>query len=363
MTQQVTMDQTKAEAFVGKVLADTTGMTVTLMAHLGDRLGIFKELAANGPATNDQLAGRAGINERYAREWLSAMACAGYLEYDPVSSQFTLPAEHAPVLAQEYGPFFFGGTHQMLVGMLGVLDKVERAFRDGGGVPQSAYHDHFWCGLERFTGAWFENLLVDAWIPAVPDVQAKLENGATVANVCSVADVGCGWGRALIKLAQTYPNSRYVGYDIFEPTIAEAAANSEKAGVSDRVSFRHLDVAEGLPEQYDVITTFDVIHDMVNPRGALQAIRQALKPDGTYLLLEINCSDKLEENFGPIGALFYSVSVLYCMSTSLAENGEGLGTCGLPPSKVRELCEEAGFSSVRQLPLENPFNILYEIKP
>lgn len=115
--------------------------------------------------------------------------------------------------------------------------------------------------------------------------------------------------------------------------------------------------------EYDVITTFDVVHDMADLRGALRAIRQALKPDGTYLMLEVNCSDKLEENFGPIGALFYSVSILYCMSTSLAANGEGLGTCGLPPSKVRELCEEAGFSSVRQLPLENPFNILYEIKP
>ncbi len=363
MTQPASLDQAKVDAFVGKVLADTSGTAVTLMAYLGDRLGLFKELAANGPATSTQLAERAQINERYAREWLSAMACAGYLEYDPTSSRFTLPPEHAPALAQEYGPLFFGGTQEMLVGTLGVLDKVEHAFRDGAGVPQSAYHDHFWCGLERFTGSWFENLLVDAWIPAVPDVQAKLQNGAKMANVCAVADVGCGWGRALIKLAKTYPNSHYVGYDLFEPTIVKATANSEKAGVSERVSFKQLDVVEGLPEQYDVITTFDVIHDMVNPRGALKAIRRALKPDGTYLLLEVNCSDKLEENFGPIGALCFSVSVLYCMSTSLAQKGEGLGTCGVPPAKVQELCSEAGFSSVRQLPLENPFNILYEIKP
>lgn len=290
------------------------------------------------------------------------MACAGYLEYDPASSSFTLPPEHAQVLAQEYGPFFFGGIHQELVGTLGVLDQLEGAFRNGGGVPQSAYHDNFWCGLERATGAWFENLLLDVWIPAVPEVQAKLQNGAQMANVCNVSDVGSGWGRALIKLAQAYPNSCYVGYDIYEPMIAVATANSEKAGVSDRVSFKHLDVVEGLPEQYDLITTFDVIHDMVDPRGALKAIRQALKPDGTYLLLDINCSDKLEGNFGPLGALFYSVSMLYCMTTSLANDGEGLGTCGLPPSKVQELCEEAGFSSVNQLPLENPFNILYEVK-
>ncbi len=360
MTDEAAVDQTKMEAFLHKVLGDTSSTTVTLMAYLGDRLGLFKDLSANGSATSNQLAERTGIQERYAREWLNAMACAGYLEYESESQSFTLPPEHAPILAQEYGPFFFGGTHQMLIGMLGVLDQIERAFRDGKGVPQSAYHDHMWCGLERFTGSWFENLLVQEWIPAVPDVQAKLQNGA---NMASVADVGSGWGRALIKLAQTFPNSRYVGYDIYEPMAAEANARAEEAGVSDRVSFTHLDVVEGLPEQHDVITTFDVLHDMADPRGALRAIRQGLKPDGSYLLLEINSSDKLEENFGPLGAMFYSVSVLYCMTTSLANNGEALGTCGLPPSKVKEFCEEAGFSSVRQLPLENPFNILYEVKP
>jgi hypothetical protein len=132
--------------------------------------------------------------------------------------------------------------------------------------------------------------------------------------------------------------------------------------VTDRVSFKQLDVVGGLPEQYDVITTFDVVHDMANPRGALRAIREGLKPDGTYVMLEINSSDKLEENVGPIGAMMYSLSVLYCMTTSLANNGAGLGTCGLPETKVREYCGEAGFSSVRRLPLENPFNILYEIK-
>jgi SAM-dependent methyltransferase len=178
-----------------------------------------------------------------------------------------------------------------------------------------------------------------------------------------VADVGCGHGRALITLAHAFPNSRYVGYDVFAPAVARAQANAEAAGVTERVQFRTLDVVQGLPEPYDLITTFDVGHDMVNPRGALRAIRQALRPDGTYLMLEINCHDTLEANAGPLGALFYSASVLYCMTTSLAHGGEGLGTMGLPESKVRALCTEAGFSSVRRLPLENPFNTLYEITP
>ncbi len=362
MTNQSDFDQTKMEAFVGKVLGDTSGMTVMLMAHLGDRLGLFKALADNGPVTSGELATRAGINERYAREWLSAMTCAAYLDYDPEGARFMLPPEHALVLAQDDGPVFFGGTHQMLVGMLGVLDRLEQAFCEGGGVPQSSYSDHMWCGLERVTGTYYENLLLQKWVPAMPDVQAKLENGAAVADMTGVADVGSGNGRALIKLAQAFPSSNYVGYDVFEPAIAMATANAEVAGVTDLVSFRHLDVVDGMPQQYDVITTFDVIHDMANPRGALRAIREGLKPDGTYVMMEINSSDKLEENVGPLGAMFYSISVLYCMTTSLANNGEGLGMCGLPESKVREFCAEAGFSSVRRLPLENPFNVLYEIK-
>ena len=356
MTTQPTIGQAKTEAFLGKVLSDTSGMTVTILASIGDRLGLFKQLA-HGPATSWQLAARADINERYAREWLAAMASAGYLAYDPVSEQFTLPAEHLPVLAQENGPIFFGGMHQMLVGMIGPLNQLMQAFQHGGGVPQSAYDHNLWDGLERLTADWFENLLIPVWLPAMPEVQAKLERGALV------ADVGCGRGKALIKLAHAFPRSRYVGYDSFEPAIEEATTRAQVAGVADRVRFDQRDVSAGLPQQYDVITTFDVIHDAINPRGLLRAIHQALHPDGRYVCLDINCSEHLEDNAGPLGSLFYGVSVLYCMTTSLSGQGEGLGTAGLPEGKLSELCMEAGFSSVRRVPLENPFNNLYEILP
>ncbi len=357
MTTQQSIDQAKAEAFVGKVLADTTSLAVTVMSSIGDRLGLFKSLARQGPATSEELADRAHVNERYAREWLGAMASAGYLEYDPASRRFTLPPEHVPVLAQEGGPVFFGGVQQEMVGLVGPFNQLLEAFRSGGGVPMEAYDPSAWEGVARFTNGWFENLLVPVWLPAMPDVQAKLEHGARI------ADVGCGQGRALIKLAQTYPQSRYVGYDNFAPGIEQATANAGAAGVADRVRFEHRDVSEGLPEQYDVITTFDVVHDAVNPRGLLRAIRNGLQPDGRYVCLEINSSDKLEENAGTLGAFFYSCSVLYCMTTSLAHHGEGLGTVGLPESKMRELSAEAGFSHVRRVPMENPFNILYEVTP
>jgi 2-polyprenyl-3-methyl-5-hydroxy-6-metoxy-1,4-benzoquinol methylase len=357
MTTQPAIDQEKAEAFVHKAFGDVSGAAVTIMCSLGDQLGLFKDLHTNGPATSSELAQRTGVQERYAREWLSSMAAAGYLTYDPSSRRFTLPAEHAAVLAQEGGPVFFGGMYQQLPAMLNIYEQLLDAFRQGGGVPQAAYGERFWDGFERFSGGWFENLLLPVWLPAMPAVQAKLESGALV------ADVGCGRGRALIKLAQAFPNSRFTGYDAYAPTIDRATANAKAAGVADRVTFHKRDVAQGLSEQFDIITTFDVVHDAVDPRGLLKAIRQALKPDGIYVCLEINCADRLEENIGPLGGMFYAVSSMYCMTTSLAGNGEGLGTMGLPESKLDELCREAGFSSVRRVPVDNPFNALYEVTP
>lgn len=348
------VDQAKTEAFLGKVLADNTGLLVTVMASIGDRLGLFTALG-QAPATSAELATRTTVNERYTREWLSAMTCAEYLEYDPATRRFSLSPEHALVLAQESGPFFLGGLPQHLVGLVGPIKQVMHSFRFGGGVPYSAYDYSTWEGLERLSNGGFENELVPVWLPAMPAVQEKLERGALV------ADVGCGHGRALIKLAQTYPKSRYVGYDVFAPFVARATENAQTAGVADRVRFQHLDAAAGLPERYDVITTFDVVHDAVSPRQLLQEIYNALQPDGHYVCTDSRCSDKLEENVGTLGAAYYSVSVLYCMTTSLAGQGEGLGTMGLPEPKLRALCTEVGFSNVRPIPIENPLSSLYEI--
>ena len=356
-------DQAKAAAFAGRAMSDASSAAVMVMAYLGDRLNLFKTMADCGQLSSSELAAQANVNARYVQEWLSAMACAGYVEYDPAAAKFTLPPEYAPVLAQEAGPYFMGGLYQDLMGVIEPVDEVARAFKVGGGVPQSVYGDKAMCGLDRMTSAWYENFLLQVWMPSVPDVEAKLRQGGTVAAVTNVADVGCGFGRALVKLAQAFPQSEYVGYDIHHPMIEHARALAQEAGVTDRVRFEQRDVEQGLPGQFDLVTSFDVLHDMVDPRAALRAIRRSLKPDGTYLLLEINCSDKLEENAGPIGAILYSISVLYCLTVSLAHGGEGLGTCGLPPSKVDEFCRAAGFSEIRRLPVDSPLNILYEIKP
>ena len=356
-TEAPAFDEAKVEEFMGKVVTDAAGLTTSFLVAIGDKLGLFKDLATGGPATSEELAQRTSIDERYAREWLGAMTTGGYLAYDPATKSFSIPPEHVPILADENSPMFFGGFFEGFLGMGAVIGQVIDSFRNGGGVPQSAYPPEQWSGLERGTAAWFNHLLLPVWIPAVPDVQAALERGI------DVADVGCGAGRALVKLGEAFPNSRFVGFDIFSTQVERAREAIADAGLSDRVRIEQADVAQGLPDKFDLITTFDVIHDSADPLGLLTAIRGGLRPGGFYLCLDINCSDKLEENVGPLGSLMYGASIFYCMTTSLAQGGEGLGTLGLHEKKLRELSSAAGFSSVERVEIENPFNSLYLLRP
>jgi SAM-dependent methyltransferase len=282
------------------------------------------------------------------------MTAAGYLEAD--GDRFVLPAEQEQALAAEGGPFFLGGVHQELVGMLRPLDALAEAFRSGGGVPQSAYPADAWDGMRRFSQGWFENLLLQEWIPAAAEVRQKLDAGARY------ADVGCGSGLAVIKLAQAFPRSEFVGYDAFAGQVERARAAAEAAGVGDRVRFEVRDVAAGVDETFDVISTFDVVHDAVDPAALLGGIRGALARDGIYLMLEMNSADDPADNVGPLATLFYGFSVIYCMTTSLAHGGAGLGTCGCPPAVVQQIGHGAGFGTVREVPIEDPFNRLYELR-
>jgi len=207
-------------------------MANPVVTYRSGLLGLFKDLVARGPATSQELADRTRMNERYACEWLGAMASAGYLTYDSAATRFTLPPEHAPVLAQEAGPAFFGGVQEELVALVGLSEQILGAFRNGGGIAYRDYPASMHEGIERFTAGWFENLLIPVWIPAIHGLHEQLQNGIRV------ADVGCGRGRALIKLARAYPESRFVGYDVYGPNVDEATANAKSAGVTNRVTFR-----------------------------------------------------------------------------------------------------------------------------
>ena len=349
------MDENRAAEFTGRVLADSAAAATVVLAALGDRTGLFKDLAARGPATSGELASRAGLAERYVREWLGGMFAAGYLTYDEGRQRYALPAEHVPALATEPGPAFFGGVHQELIGAIQRYDQVAEAFRQGGGVRLADLHADVWAGTSRFTAQWHQNMLVQQWLPLVPEVTARLEAGARV------ADVGCGTGQALIALARAFPAITATGYDAHRPSVEQARRAATEAGLGRRVTYEVLDAAAGLPGSFDVITTFDVVHDAADPLGLLRSIRDALRPGGRHLCLEINCSGRAADNVGPVATLLYGFSVLYCMTTSLAEGGEGLGTLGLPEPVLRDLAAKAGFAQARRVDLDNPFNSLYEL--
>jgi SAM-dependent methyltransferase len=345
-----------AAAFADRAWADLVAAMTVRMCSVGDRLGLFKELAAKGPATSAELACRTGIDERYAREWAAGMACAGYLSYDPATARFALPPEHASVLADEGDSQFLGGSYEAFPATLLAFEAIVRACRSGGGVPFSAYGDHMWSGLARWTAGWVEDLLVPKVLPALPHVSRLLREGSMV------ADIGAGAGEGLIRLARAFPSSRYVGYDVFSDNVRRANERAVEAGVHERVRFVERDITDGLPEPYDLIMAFDVVHDLPLPRLALESIRAGLTPGGSFLLLEHNCSDKLEDNLGAFGTLLYSSSLFYCLPTSMHQGGEGLGAAGLTESRVRELSSEAGFATIVRLAVNHAGIAVYEAR-
>jgi SAM-dependent methyltransferase len=356
MSIQIEAPATDAvEEFLGRVMADAAGTMTTVMCALGDRLGLFEALAG-APRTSAELASAAGVDERYAREWCAVLTSAGYLEHDAGSGIYTLPPAHVPVLGDPTGPYSAGGIQQMLRGVCALIDPVQEHFRNGGGIPIEAYDDHWWSGLERSTGLAFDHRLVQEWVPEIAGLEERLTAGI------DVADIGCGSGRALIRLAQAFPASRFHGFDIARDAIERAEAGAVAAGVADRVTFTRLDATGGVPGSYDVVTTFDVVHDAADPAALVNAARAALRPGGLWLVLEIHSHDTLAEAAGPIGTLLYGISVMHCMTVSLSNGGAGLGTCGVPESVLRRLCLEAGFASVRRV-CDSPLDVLYEVGP
>lgn len=350
-------DKDRAKAFTQQVLGDMAGAVALHLCVIGDRLGLFKDFAANGAADPATFARRNDIDERYAREWLEALRAAGYLEYAPATNEFTLPAEHFIPLARDKHPLFQGNLRNLLAYGMGPLDQLTEAFKNGGGVSQSVFPPDFYATMQRSSGLRYENFLLQTWLPDMPDVVAMLERGV------DVADVGCGRGTALMIMAEAFPNSRFFGYDAFALQLEGATDAALARGLDKNLSFAQLDASAEIPRDFDIIFTFDVIHDMAKPREGLLNIRQHLKPGGIYVLQEITAADERHDNRGPVATIKYGMSLTYCMTTSLANHGEGLGTLGMPEKVVRELCTEAGFSTVRKLPCSNDFVSLFEVRP
>ncbi len=343
--------------FAFKVVGDLAAAMSGPLIYIGDRLGLFKALAEAGPVTVQHLAEKAGLKERYVREWASAMVAAEYLCYDPETRKVSMSPEQAMVLANEDSPVFTGGLTQMIPDHYRVVPKIMEAFRKGGGVPYTEYSEDTFQGTERLFRTGYLNFMAQQWMPAMPDVLRKLEQGARV------ADVGCGRGAALMQMARAFPKCRFFGWDNFGPGIDYANEMAKKEGLSDRLIFE-VRSATDLPQSadFDLIMTCDCLHDMVTPEGCARSIFGALKKDGTWFCIEPNMADSLEKNISPLGRLFYSVSTLQCMTCSLAYNGAGYGA-GMGEANVRRVAQLAGFTHFRKLPIENPFNQFFEIRP
>lgn len=349
------IDWNKARDFLGSFTKDLGAAMLGAMSYIGDRLGLFKVLADAGWVTSQELADRAKLNERYVREWLGAVTSAGYVEYDPKTKRYMLPPEHALVVARDDSPFFMGGFMQMVIPNVTMAPRLLDAFRTGKGVPQLEYPPETFEAMERASAGMYRHQLVRKWLPTMPQVVEALTAGA------SAADVGCGSGRAVIALAKAFPKSRVFGFDVHSGSVERARANAQAEGVTDRVTFEVRD-GTALPERaFDFMSTFDVVHDSVDPVALLKSIGKALKPGGTYLMTEVNVSPNLEDNIGPLGKMMYSTSTLYCMTVSLAHGGAGIGACMGEP-KARELAQEAGFTHFRRLPIQDMFSALYEIQ-
>ena len=349
-------DQTKLEQFVERALGDIGSAVTAGLVVIGDKLGLYRALAADGPATPEELARRTGTAERYLREWLAASAAAGYLEYDAASGRFTLPAEHAMALTDEMSPAFVVGGFQSMVAALRAEPLLSEAFRTGRGVGWHEHDPGLFEGTRRFFKPGYVAHLVASWLPALDGVVAKLGRGA------EVADVGCGLGVSTLLMARAFPRSRFVGYDYHPASIERARTIAADEGLSEQVRFEVATAKDFPGTGYDLVTFFDCLHDMGDPVGAAAHVRRSLKADGTWMVIEPFAHDTVEQNLNPVGRLYYAASTFICTPASLSQEvGLALGAQA-GPARLTDVIQQGGFTRVRTA-TQTAFNLILEARP
>ena len=354
VTQPATINEDKMHAFLGKVVGDFGAALSSSLVYIGQKLGLYKALAAAGSVTPAELAKATSTNERYVREWLINQAAGGYVEYDATSGRYSLSPEQAMALTDESSPFYVGGGFYVVKAMTNAVNRIEDYFKNGGGMLWGEHDSDLFVGTERFFRPGYAAHLIAAWIPALTGIEEKLKAGG------KVADIGCGHGSSTIIMAQAYPKSRFWGFDNHEKSIATARQRAADAGVSDRVTFAVANASELPDEQYDLVTFFDCLHDMGDPSGACKRAVEVLAADGSALIVEPMAGNTVEENFNIIGRTFSGASTLCCTSNSLAMNGPALGAVA-PESAIREVVLAGGFSEFRRA-TETPFNRIFEAR-
>jgi 2-polyprenyl-3-methyl-5-hydroxy-6-metoxy-1,4-benzoquinol methylase len=353
-TSAINMD--KLNAFMGQVVGELGATVNAGLIVLGDRLGLYKAMAEAGPITSAKLAEKTGTAERYVREWLNAQAAGGFVEYDPETKRYLLPPEQAMALANEDSPAFVCGAFELATATLKSDAQIESAFRTGAGFGWHQHDPGVATGCERFFRPGYNANLVSAWLPALDGVEAKLRVGA------KVADVGCGLGASTRLMAQAYPRSHFTGFDYHRQSIELAEQKADAVGLSDRIKFEVAPAASFPGTGYDLITMFDCLHDVGDPVGAARHVRQALAPDGSWLVVEPIAGDAVEQNLNPVSRAYYAFSTFLCTPNSLSQDvGLALGAQA-GEARIKDVATAGGFTRFRRV-AETPFNLVYEVRP
>jgi SAM-dependent methyltransferase len=352
----VAVDGQKLEQFVFRAVEEVGATLNAALVVMGDKLGLYRALAGAGPVTPVELARRSGVAERYVREWLNAQAAGGYVAYDPAGGTYELPPEQAVALADDQSPAYLPGFFQLALGSVIDSPRITEQARTGEGFGWHEHSHDVFDGCERFFRPGYNANLLPAWLPALDGVVEKLEAGG------KVADIGCGHGSSTILMAQAFPSSTFVGSDYHEGSIATARERAREAGVSERVTFEVAAAAEHPGEGYDLVTMFDCLHDMGDPVGAARHVRQALAPDGTWMIVEPMAGDRVEDNLNPVGRAYYGFSTFLCTPASLSQEvGLALGAQA-GEARIGDVVSGGGFARFRRA-AETPFNLVFEARP
>jgi 2-polyprenyl-3-methyl-5-hydroxy-6-metoxy-1,4-benzoquinol methylase len=347
------INEDRLNELIGKVIGDVAGAMGMFMAYLGDQAGVFAALDGMGRVTVDELAAKTGLNAKYLHEWLGSVSAAGYVNYHAGDETFSIDPEQALVFTREGQPACMQGFFEVLMSQFASQEAAIETFKSGKGRPWSDQLPCCFCGTDRFFRTGYEANLIGNWIPALAGVEDKLKAGA------KIADIGCGHGSTTVLMAQAYPNSTIHGIDFHAPSIEQAKAKAAAAGVNN-VEFQLAKAQDFAGEDFDFACIFDALHDMGDPVGAARHIRGALKPDGTFMLVEPMAGDSMAENMNPFSQICYAVSTTVCTPASLSQEvGLGLGTQA-GQKRLAEVCREAGFANVRRA-AETPTNMVLEV--
>jgi SAM-dependent methyltransferase len=350
------MNEAKLNELIGKAVTELSVAESAPLIYLGDKLGLYRAMAAAGPLTTQELADKTGTHERYVREWLNNQVAGGIVEYHAPDSTYELSEEAAQLWAEESSPAFMAGWVELIASLWADADRLAEAFRSGAGIAWGDHDERLYRGVQRFFTPLYRASLVQAWIPSLDGVEAKLRQGA------KVADVGCGYGISTVILAQAFPRSTFVGYDSHRGSIEAAEKAAAEAGVADRVRFEVADAASFGGSGYDLICFFDALHDMGDPVGAAAHARASLAPNGTVLIVEPKAGDRVEDNVGPVGRTFYAGSTFLCTPNALAQHGTHTLGAQAGPARLGDVLRQAGLARVRTT-VATPFNLVLEARP